>query len=34
MIFCHDEIVLEVAEADANRAAEWLKRCVVEAVPL
>ena len=32
VIFCHDEIVLEVAEADANRAAEWLKRCVVEAV--
>ena len=32
VIFCHDEIVLEVAEADANRAAEWLKRCMVEAV--
>jgi DNA polymerase-1 len=32
IIFCHDEIVLEVLEADGNRAAEWLRRCMVEAV--
>jgi DNA polymerase I-like protein with 3'-5' exonuclease and polymerase domains len=28
----HDEIVLEVPEPDAGPAAEWLKRCMVEAV--
>jgi DNA polymerase-1 len=32
LIFCHDEIVLEVPEADATSAAEWLRRCMVEAI--
>jgi DNA polymerase-1 len=32
VIFCHDEIVLEVPEADADRAADWLRRCMVAAV--
>jgi DNA polymerase I-like protein with 3'-5' exonuclease and polymerase domains len=32
VIYCHDEIVLEVAEAKGGRAAEWLKRCMIEAV--
>jgi DNA polymerase-1 len=32
VIYCHDEIVLEVPAADSDWAAEWLKRCMVEAV--
>jgi DNA polymerase-1 len=32
VLFCHDEVVLEVDEADADRAAAWLKRCMAEAV--
>jgi DNA polymerase-1 len=28
----HDEIVLEVSEADATAAAEWLKKCMVDAM--
>jgi DNA polymerase I len=32
VIFCHDEIVLEVPAANAEGAAEWLRRCMVEAV--
>jgi DNA polymerase-1 len=32
VIYCHDEIVLVVAEDEADRAAEWLKECMIEAV--
>ena len=32
VLFCHDEIVLEVPEPDAERAAEWLRACMVDAV--
>jgi DNA polymerase-1 len=32
VIFCHDEIVLEVPEAAADRAAAWLRRAMVDAV--
>ena len=32
MLFVHDEIVLEVPEADADRAADWLRRCMADAV--
>ena len=28
----HDEIALEVPEADAERAKEWRRRCMVDAV--
>jgi DNA polymerase-1 len=30
VIFCHDEIVIEVPEADTSRAVEWLKRAMVD----
>jgi DNA polymerase-1 len=32
LIFCHDEIVLEVPVLSAERAADWLRRCMVEAM--
>jgi DNA polymerase-1 len=32
VIFCHDEIVIEVPAAEAARAADWLKRCMIDAV--
>ena len=32
LLAVHDEIVLEVSEADAAHAAAWLKRCMVDAV--
>ena len=32
VIFCHDEIVLEVPEADGDRAAGWLESIMVEAM--
>jgi DNA polymerase I-like protein with 3'-5' exonuclease and polymerase domains len=32
VVFCHDEIVLDVPETAAERTAEWLRRCMVEAV--
>jgi DNA polymerase-1 len=32
VLFVHDEIVLEVPEADADAASAWLKRCMVDAV--
>lgn len=31
VVFCHDEIVLEVPEADSDRAKEWLNRCMMNA---
>ncbi len=30
VIFCHDEIVVEAAEADADRAAAWLRQAMVD----
>ena len=30
VLFVHDEIVLEVPEADADRARDWLTRCMVD----
>ena len=30
VLFCHDEIVLEVPSANADAAAGWLKRCMVD----
>ena len=32
VVFCHDEIVLEVVDSDADRAADWLRRCMTEAI--
>ncbi|VTR92510.1 dna-directed dna polymerase : DNA polymerase OS=Meiothermus silvanus (strain ATCC 700542 / DSM 9946 / VI-R2) GN=Mesil_1349 PE=3 SV=1: DNA_pol_A_exo1: DNA_pol_A [Gemmata massiliana] len=32
VIFCHDEIVLEVPEAHAEQGADWLRGCMIEAV--
>jgi DNA polymerase I-like protein with 3'-5' exonuclease and polymerase domains len=32
VLFVHDEIVLEVPEADADAASAWLRRCMVDAV--
>ncbi len=32
VVFCHDEIVLEVPAPDGDRAAAWLRRCMTEAI--
>jgi DNA polymerase-1 len=32
VLFCHDEVVLEVPAGDADRAAAWLKGCMTDAV--
>jgi DNA polymerase I-like protein with 3'-5' exonuclease and polymerase domains len=32
VIYCHDEVVLEVPAREHPRVAEWLRRCMVEAV--
>jgi DNA polymerase I len=32
VIFCHDEIVIEIREPDESNAADWLRRCMVDAV--
>ncbi len=32
VMFCHDEIVLEIPVGDAAPAVDWLRRCMVEAV--
>jgi DNA polymerase-1 len=30
VLVCHDEVVVEVPEADADRAAAWLKRAMAD----
>lgn len=32
VLFCHDEVVLEAPEGQADQAAAWLEKCMVEAV--